>query len=195
MRKMDTSMKTHCALLLAGVTPVFLDGLRWISWLTIGLIYEGGLSTKNFQINPTLTLLFDNFQNPPVCKGQGWIVKGGRICSLRLAIPFEDPTFWTSVQADGVLVQCGRVYLVVDVLDQTLHLSARFKSDQSPPTIHEALKSPLIPSVKAMVTWAVHFVTVVNYKKRGNWKNCWNPKWCRVGGKQLWNGFCSQKKQ
>ena len=87
-----------------------------------------------------------------------------------------------------------RVYLVVDVLDQTLHLSARFKSDQSP-TIHEALKSPLIPSVKAVVTWAVHFVTVVNYKKEAIKKIAKTQIDAGWAENKLWNGFCSQEKQ
>ena len=75
------------------------------------------------------------------------------------------------MQPDGVLVHPGAVDLVVDVLDQAVHLPPRLESDQLSLT-SEANQAPLLPITEARVSWVVDFIFVACSCITENSVNC-----------------------
>merc|ERR1719209_1998855 len=93
----------------------------------------------------------------PVHERWSWCVpvSNGRVN----VFPLINSVVRSPVQADGVLVHPGAVDLVVDVLDQAVHLPPRLKSDQLS-IASEADQAPLLPVAEARVSWVVDFIFV-----------------------------------
>merc|ERR1719209_2870753 len=95
----------------------------------------------------------------PVHERWSWCVpvSNGRVN----VFPLINSVVRSPVQADGVLVHPGAVDLVVDVLDQAVHLPPRLKSDQlSIASGKMANQAPLLPVAEARVSWVVDFIFV-----------------------------------
>ena len=122
---------------MAGTTPVFLGGE---SLLAIIKVHE-------VKVRKTL----------PVGERWGWGVQILR--GLLKIFPFEHSLVRPPVQADGVLVHLGRVDLVVDVLDQAVHLPPGLEGDQLS-TLSHADQAPLLPVAQGCVSRVVDFIFV-----------------------------------